>query len=261
MQICNSQKLRSFTLPWLPIKPLLPALLFFGVWQGMTTFGSLPTFILPSPARVAQRFWQTVNDGSLWQHTAVTLSQTLSGLTLGVLTAVLLAYLLHQSPALEQILAPYIVASQAVPMVAVAPLLIIWFGPGFLSKLLICALIVFFPILTNTLLGLRAVPNDLRDLLSSLHANRWQTLRLLEIPATLPYFLSGLRIGATLSVIGAVVGEFIGAKAGLGFLINLARGQYDTALVFVAIFTLVGMALGLYGMVLGLERMLIKRNA
>lgn len=261
MQTCITQKMRSFTPPRLPIKPLLPALLFFGFWQTVTVFGNLPAFILPSPLRVVQRFLQALSDGSLLQHTTVTLLQILGGLGLGMLTAVLLAYLLHQSPALERIIAPYIVASQAVPMVAVAPLLIIWFGPGYLSKLLICALIVFFPIFTNTLLGLRAVPADLRDLLRSLRANHWQTLHLLEIPAVLPYFFTGLRIGATLSVIGAVVGEFIGAKAGLGFLINLARGQYDTALVFVAIFTLIGMALGLYGMVIGLEKAILKRHA
>lgn len=260
MQICIPQKIRSFTPLHLPMKPLLPALLFFGIWQMLTAIGNLPAFILPSPFQVAQRFLQAATDGSLLRHATVTLLQTLGGLGLGVLTAVLLAYFLHQFPVLERMFAPYIVASQAVPVVAVAPLLILWFGPGYLSKLIICALIVFFPILTNTMLGLRSVPVDLRDLLRSLHATQWQTLYLLEIPAALPYFFTGLRIGATLSVIGAVVGEFIGAKAGLGFLINLARGQYDTTLVFVTIFTLIGMALGLYSSVVVTERMFLKHN-
>jgi len=123
---------------------------------------------------------------------------------------------------------------------------------------LICALIVFFPVLVNTIVGFRSVPDNLRDLMRSMHASRWQTLRLLELPAALPVLLGGLRIGATLSVIGAVVGELVGADRGLGFLINVGRGQYDTALVFVGVFTLVVVALALYGSVLGLEKYFLR---
>jgi NitT/TauT family transport system permease protein len=165
--------------------------------------------------------------------------------------------LLAKSRLFERLLSPYIVASQAVPIVAIAPLLVIWFGPGLFSKVLICALIVFFPVLVNTVVGLRSVPEELRDLMRSLRATRWQVIRLLEIPAALPVFLGGLRIGATLSVIGAVVGEFVGADRGLGFLVNVGRGQYDTALVFVAVFALVGMALALYGLVVLAETRLL----
>jgi NitT/TauT family transport system permease protein len=154
-------------------------------------------------------------------------------------------------------LSPYIVASQSVPIVAIAPLLVIWFGPGLFSKVLICALIVFFPVLVNTIVGLRSVPEELHDLMRSLQATRLQTIRFLEIPAALPVFLGGLRIGATLSVIGAVVGEFVGSDRGLGFLINIGRGQYDTALVFVAVFSLIVLALSLYGLVLLIETRLL----
>jgi NitT/TauT family transport system permease protein len=164
---------------------------------------------------------------------------------------------LAKSPAVERLLSPYVVASQAVPIVAIAPLLVIWFGPGLLSKVLITALIVFFPVLINTVVGLHSVPDDLRDLMRSLQATRWQTFTLLEAPAALPIFLGGLRIGATLAVIGAVVGEFVGADRGLGFLVNVARNQYDTALVFVAVLTLVALALGLYGTVVLVERRLL----
>ena len=157
----------------------------------------------------------------------------------------------------ERIFAPYIVASQSVPVVAIAPLLVIWFGPGLRSKVLICALIVFFPVLINTIVGLRSVPDELRDLMRSLQATSWQTFQYLEVPSSLPVFLGGVRIGATLAVIGAVVGEFVGADRGLGFLINIGRGQYDTALVFVAIFTLVAMALALYGLVVLVETRLL----
>ena len=194
-------------------------------------------------------------DGTLLEHSLVTLSEVLLGLLAGSLLATFLGYWLARSILLERTLSPYLVASQAVPVVAVAPLLIIWFGPGMISKVLICALIVFFPVLVNTIVGLRAVPESLRDLMHALKATRLQMLLYLQIPSALPVFLGGLRIGATLSVIGAVVGEFIGADHGLGFLINIGRGMYDTSLVFVSIFTLVIMALALYGLVVLAERL------
>jgi NitT/TauT family transport system permease protein len=241
--------------PWL----LLPATLAGGLllWYALAALGELPAFILPGPHVVWRRFLDALASGTLLRHTLVTLGEVLAGLALGVVAASLLGYWLARSPRLERLLAPYVVASQSIPLVAIAPLLVIWFGPGLFSKVLICALIVFFPILINTIVGLRSVPDDLRDLLRTLQATRWQTLRLLEIPAAMPVFLGGLRIGATLSVIGAVVGELVGADRGLGFLINVGRGQYDTALVFVAVFTLIGMAMSLYGVVVLLERRLL----
>ena len=154
----------------------------------------------------------------------------------------------------SKILSPYLIASQAIPLVAIAPLLIIWFGPGIPSKILICGLTVFFPVLVNTMIGFRGVPDNLRDLMQSMRATRWQKFRLLEVPAALPILFGGLRIGATLSVIGAVVGEFVGSDKGLGFLINVGRGQFDTPLVFVSIFSLIFMALVLYSLAMLAER-------
>ncbi len=226
-------------------------------WQTVIWLVDLPSFILPAPISVARRFWLIVQDGSLARHLGTTVTEVLLGLALGLFSATLLGYLLAKSPTVERLLSPYIVASQAVPMVAVAPLLVIWLGPGMLSKVLIAALIVFFPVLVNTVVGMRAVPEELRALMRSLQATRWQTLRLLEIPAALPVFFGGLRVGATLAVIGAVVGEFVGADRGLGFLINLGRGLYDTALVFVSVFVLIGLALALYGIVVALEARLL----
>jgi len=226
-------------------------------WGLIVRLGDFPAFILPSPGLVWTRFWQVVGDGSLIRHSLVTIGEVLAGLALGVSIATGLGYALAKSPGVERFLSPYIVASQAVPIVAIAPLLVIWFGPGLSSKVLICALIVFFPVLVNTIVGLRSVPEDLHDLMRSFNATNWQTFRLLEGPAAMPVFLGGLRIGATLSVIGAVVGEFVGADKGLGFMINRARGQYDTALVFVAILALAMMALSLYGIVVLIESRLL----
>jgi NitT/TauT family transport system permease protein len=232
-----------------------PVSLLIGLlaWWLIARMAGLPAFILPSPEEVWLRFVRALVDGSLLLNTGATLLEIVLGLCAGVSLATVLGYLVAKSRALERALSPYLVASQAVPLVAIAPLLVIWFGPGMFSKVLICALIVFFPVLVNTVVGVRAVPLALHDLMGSLHARRIQILLKLEVPAALPVFLGGLRIGATLSVIGAVVGELVGSDRGLGFMINVGRGQYDTALVFVAVFVLIALALGLYGLVASME--------
>ncbi|MFZ3069866.1 MAG: ABC transporter permease [Anaerolineaceae bacterium] len=236
---------------------LLALLAGLALWQLLYALLDLPKFILPGPAAVWQKFIQTLQSGLLWRHFSYTLMEVLLGLLIGSLLASVLGYWLSKSPRLEHFLSPYLVASQSVPVVAIAPLLVIWFGPGLFSKVLICSLVVFFPVLVNTLVGLREVPQDLHELMRSLQATPTQTLRYLEFPASLPIFLGGLRVGATLSVIGAIVGELVGSDRGLGFLINVGRGQYDTALVFVAVLTLMIMASSLYGLILALESRLL----
>ncbi|MGD0807261.1 MAG: ABC transporter permease [Anaerolineales bacterium] len=218
-------------------------------WQAVAIFSGLPAFILPRPLLVANRLVEVLADGSLLRQSGYTLIEVVAGMALGVGTAAAMGYVLSKSRLVERVLAPYIVATQAIPVVAIAPLLIIWLGSGLPSKVLICALIVFFPVLINTIVGLRSVSANLRELMRSLGATRWQNFRLLEFPAALPILLGGLKVGATLSVIGAVVGEFLAPDRGLGYLISVARGQYDTALVFVGVFALVVMALSLYGLV------------
>jgi len=230
---------------WMVLLSLLCAIL---IWAAVVDWANLPAFVLPSPAAVWNKFLQTLQDGTLLSNTAVTLLEVLIGLFTGTCLATILGYILARSSSLEQLISPILVAGQAVPTVAIAPILIIWFGSGMISKVIICTFIVFFPVLVNTIIGFRDVPANLRDLMRSMHANKFQMLKYLELPAALPVLFGGLRIGATLSVVGAVVGEFVGSDSGLGFLINLGRGQYDMALVFVAIFTLITMALILYGL-------------
>ena len=237
---------------------LITIALFLLIWEGFVLLLDLPSFILPTPAQVGERLLRAISDGSLLYHSAATLLEVVSGLICGVFFASLMGYALAKSKFLENVLQPFLVASQAVPTVAIAPLLVIWFGSGISSKVLICALTVFFPVLVNTVVGLRAVPDNLRDLMKSLHATPWQMLHLLELPAALPVLLGGLRIGATLSVIGAVVGELVSSDRGLGFLINVGRGQYDTALVFVGVLSLVFLALAMYSLVLWAEKRLLR---
>jgi NitT/TauT family transport system permease protein len=228
------------------------------LWQIITSYGGIPNFILPSPLSVWTRFLKALSDGSLLYHTAITLIEIVLGLLVGTIFATLVGYVLAKSRSLEKVLSPYLVASQAIPIVAIAPLLVIWLGDGILSKVVICALIVFFPVLVNTIVGVRAVPTALYDLMNSLHASRSQILWKVEVPASLPVFLGGLRVGATLSVIGAIVGELVDAEEGLGFLLQLGDFQYDTPMVFVAVFMLIVLALMLYGLVVLLEKRLLQ---
>ncbi len=197
---------------WLGLVSLLAGLI---AWYLLTRYGGLPNFILPSPASVWNRFIKAVMDGSLLYNTAVTLAEILLGLLAGVLFATVVGYFIAKSRSLERILSPYIVASQAIPVIAIAPLLVIWLGNGILSKVVICALIVFFPVLVNTIVGIRAVPPSLYDLMNSLHARgARRSCGSWRCPPPCRLFLGGLRIGATLAVIGAIVGELVGAEEG-----------------------------------------------
>ena len=256
MQRVNQFKLVQRIWPYWHIPVSLVAAIV--LWEVFVRVSEYPAFLLPPPGRVLARLQTVLASGLLFRHTMVTLVEVLAGLGLGLLVATALGYTIAKSRLLERFLAPYIVASQAVPTVAIAPLLIIWFGSGQLSKVLICALIVFFPILINVIVGLRSVPEDLYSLMRVYKASPLQIFWKLEVRAALPVLLGGLKIGATLAVIGAVVGEFIGADAGLGFLIVAARGQFDTALVFVAVLALVGMALTLYGAISLIEQRVLR---
>jgi NitT/TauT family transport system permease protein len=240
---------------WLGVISVIAGIL---TWQLATRYSGIPNFILPSPLSVWTRFLKALGDGSLIYHTGITLIEILLGLLTGTIFATLVGYGLAKSRSLERVLSPYLVASQAIPIVAIAPLLVIWLGDGILSKVVICALIVFFPVLVNTIVGVRAVPTALYDLMRSLHASSAQILWKVEVPASLPVFLGGLRVGATLSVIGAIVGELVDAEEGLGFLLQLGDFQYDTSMVFVAVFMLILLALLLYGMVIWLEKRFLK---
>lgn len=224
------------------------------LWEFLVRWQAYPAFILPSPLVVGRKFLTLAADGTLLRHAQVTLVEIALGLLLGLTTACLLGYLLGKNRTVEKLVAPYIVASQSVPIVAIAPLLVIWLGSGIASKVLVCALITFFPMLINTIVGIRHVDRDLHDLMRSLRASRWQIFWLLEAPAALPVLLSGLKLSVILAVVGAVVGEFVGADVGLGFLINLARGVLDTPMMFVAILCLVIIAQALYLTVVWLER-------
>lgn len=253
------RSLRRFEWPALGLPITLMLLLVF--WQAGVTLSGYPAFILPSPALVAGRFWQALNSGLLWQHTLATLSAALGGFTLALIIALILGYTLAHIRWLEQALAPVLAASQAIPVVAVAPLIILWFGAGLTSKVLVAALITFLPILINTVVAIRSIPRELIEMAYISGANRWQLLSYVEIPLALPVLFGGVRTGLALATTGAVVGEFVAGRVGLGALINIARGLFDTPLIFVALVTLALITLTLYVLAGLLERLLVRWDA
>ncbi|MGE5604426.1 MAG: ABC transporter permease [Bacteroidota bacterium] len=236
--------------------PLLGLAGFIGVWQLIAKF--YDTFILPSPIEVLERyivFWQ--EDHSLSGHFLITFSEAFGGFLIGSLLALPLSYFMYRHPVLDRLLTPLVVGIQAVPIVALAPLLVIWFGFGLTSKILIAALVAFFPVVTNGLVGLKETDPRLRELLEIMGAGRREIFFKLEVPSSLPILFSGLKMGLTLSVIGAVVGEFSGSGKGLGYLVNLARGTFDTPLIFIGLIALAILGFGFYAALSLLERLLM----
>jgi NitT/TauT family transport system permease protein len=237
---------------------LLSLAAFLVAWKLLTVMTGTPDYILPAPEVVAERAVRAIGSGLLWEHTAVTLSEILLGLAVGASTAIAVGTALGKSVVVERVLSPYIVAAQSVPILALAPLLDIWFGGGLLARVLICALIVFFPIAIATMVGIRSADPLLREMFRSLGATPGQLTARLEIPSALPVIFGGLRVGVTLAVIGAVVAEWAGASQGLGVLINIAnQGLFDTPLMFVALATLAVIGIGLHGLVVSVEHRLV----
>lgn len=243
-------------LRWAGLPVALLGLLAF--WQVLVAAGGYRPFILPSPALVAERFADAARSGILWRHTSATLVEALGGFALALVLGLTLGYILAHLPWLERALAPVLAASQAIPVVAVAPLIILWFGPGLVSKLLVAALITFLPILLATVVALRGIPRELREMALISGAGRWQMLRYVEAPLSLPVLFGGVRTGLALATTGAVVGEFVAGRDGLGAMINIARGLFDTPLIFVALLTLAAITLGLYLLATLVERALVR---
>jgi NitT/TauT family transport system permease protein len=239
--------------------PTLAALaVFLIIWEAIVIVGQIKPFILPPPEAVVIRFLGALIDGTILPHLVTTLIEVALGLAVGAGSALVIGYALARSTLVERLLSPYLVAAQATPILALTPLLVLWFGPGLLSKVVICSLIVFFPVAVATMVGIRAVDARLLELGRSLRATRRQVLTTLEIPAALPSILGGLRVGVTLSVVGAIVGEWAGADKGLGVLINIARQSlFDIPLMFATLFTIAFVGIGLYAGVVLIERRLV----
>jgi NitT/TauT family transport system permease protein len=230
---------------------------FVAVWKVAAIVAGLG-FILPAPEVVAARFVEAWADGTMEPHAWTTLVEVSLGFATGATFGLVVGYAIARSRLVERFVSPYLIAAQAVPILALAPLLALWFGPGLLAKVVICGLIVFFPVAIATMVGIRSVDRGLLELGRSLRASRRQVLVTLEIPAALPSILGGLRVGATLAVVGAIVGEWAGADKGLGVLINLARGSlFDYPLMFATLATIALLGIACYVLVVLAERRLV----
>jgi len=239
-------------------KVLLPAaivLLLLAVWQAVVELGWVDDLILPSPTQVATSLWE--DRSLLGSDLAVTGKEVLVGLAAAVAVGALLGIAMHVSPAVRTALRPLVIGSQAVPVPVIAPLVILVLGFGMAPKVLLVALVCFFPVAINLYDGLRDTDADARKLLRSLDATRWQTLRMLELPSALPATFTGVKIAAAVAVIGAVFAEWAGSDAGLGHALLTANGQLATARAFAATLLLFLLAVVLYGAFALLERRVV----
>lgn len=224
------------------------------LWEAAVRVARIPPFVLPAPSAIYAKFLADVP--LLERHARVTLEEVLAGYLVAAAAGLVLAVLIVRFRTVERIVYPYIVASQTIPKIAIAPLLIIWLGAGMLPKILIVAVISFFPVTVNTVTGLRAVDQRYLDLLRSAAATDAQTFRLLRFPYALPFVFGGLKLATTLSVLGAIVAEFMGASEGLGYLILSSTFNFEVARVFVSLILLVLIGVLFFGLISLLERRL-----
>lgn len=226
---------------------------FLAAWEWLPGMLGVPAFIIPPASKVWSEFLHMLGNDRLVFHTIITALQVLTGFLLGVLLGMVVGFVLGMSPTAEFMLSPYILALQIAPKVAFAPLFVIWFGYTVYPKILVAVLIVFFPVMINVLGAVRAIDPDIVRLAKSFTANRLQVFWKIEFPAAMPPFFAGLRIAATLSVIGVVVGELVGGNTGLGYLLTFGEGAGNTAMVFVAIILLTLIGIVLYAAIVAIE--------
>ncbi|NQU18531.1 ABC transporter permease [bacterium] len=204
----------------------------------------IPEYILPSPSGIILEIIQ--KQQYLIKHSLITLSEILIGFVLGMSAAFIISLGILYSKTIEKVVYPLLIFTQVTPKIAIAPLLLIWFGYGLLPKIIITALVGFFPIVINTVRGLKSIDLELADLMYSLSATKRQMMTKIRIPSSIPYVFVGLKVSITLSVIGAIVGEFVGADRGLGYIIMISNANLDTALVFACLIILSIIGLGLF---------------
>ncbi len=238
----GSNGVRSSLGRWAPVAVIAVAAI--GIWEAVVALEDIPNWKLPAPSAVGEALWGDRAD--LARHTWVTLEEVLIGFGIALGAALLLATLIHMSRTMERVVYPPAIASQTLPIIVIAPLLLAWVGYGLQHKVIVVALISFFPILVNTVDGLRSTDGDLLNLMRALGANRWQMFLKAQVPHGLPYMFSGIKIAVTASVIGAVVGEWVGSSEGLGYVALRSKSQFLTERVYAAIFLLGAMGVGLF---------------
>ncbi|MFL5250073.1 MAG: ABC transporter permease [Myxococcales bacterium] len=221
----------------------------FAVWEGAVRALRVPAFILPPPSQIGAALYRGALSGIYLHHFWITLAETLLGFVAGATVAFLFGTVIAASRPAEYFLYPYIVMFQSMPKVALAPLIIVWFGLGLGSKVVSAALIAFFPLLVNTIVGLRSADEDRVDLMRSLGATQMQIFWMLRLPSALPFLMAGLEVAMVFALVGAIVAEFVGSEAGLGMLIQSRNFSMDVAGEFAVLFILAALGLGLNAVV------------
>jgi NitT/TauT family transport system permease protein len=230
------------------LQSYLLAFVVIAIWQGACKLFDISPLVLPAPDAVAQKLYTLVMSGTIWPHLWATLVEIVAGFVFGVLAGLVVGATISLIPVVERLVYPYLVALQTLPKVAIAPLFIIWFGYGLTSKIVITALVCFFPVLVSVIAGFHATDRDQLDMMKAFGATEWQTLLRLRVPSALVLIFAGLEIAAVLAVIGAIVGEFVGAQVGLGYLIVALNFNLDIAGVFAVLIVLSVIGLVLHGL-------------
>jgi len=246
---------RETLLPWITT-PLLLGILI-ALWQAYIVITDLSPFILPRPAAVWFAWLDLVRSPRAWWHTWMTAYATLLGFAYGLVVGVGFGVILGRFRWVEVTLNPFIIGTQVLPKVALLPLFVVWFGFGITSKVLVAAILSFFPILTNTVLGVKSVEAGHRDVMTALNATSWQIFSRLEYPSSLPYILTGVEVGVVLAIIGAIVGEYLGGNAGLGFMLVSRMNNFETAGLFAVIVQMTLLGFAFYFAVRALRRFFI----
>ena len=243
-------------LPWISTPVLL--IVIVGAWKLSTVIFNVSRFVLPPPEDVALTLGQLVRDPDVWLvHARITLVETVVGFLIALVTGVLAGAVLGRLFWLERAVRPVVVALQVIPKVALIPLFVIWFGFGITSKIVIAAILAFFPIMLNVLLGVRSVEPGHREVMKSLDASRWQTFKSLDFHSTLPYVFAGMEVGIVFALIGAIVGEYLGGNEGLGYMVVVSLNALDAPQLFAVIVLLAALGSVLFFAVNGIKRLMI----
>jgi len=242
-------------LPWLSTPLILVA--FVVLWDVFVRVNDIDELVLPRPLTVWHSLVEVVQKPATWEHARITGTETVGGFLIALACGVAVGVVLGKVRWMERGLRPLIVASQVVPKVALVPLFVIWFGFGMTSKVIMSAMLAFFPIMLNVQLGVRSVEAGQRDVMRSLDASRWQTFKHLELKSTMPYAFAGMEVGIVFAIIGTIVGEYLGGNEGLGYLVVRTLNDLDAPALFAVIILLSALGLLLYFIVNGLKRFFI----
>jgi NitT/TauT family transport system permease protein len=238
-------------------KKAMPIALFCAVWEAACIIMKIPDYIVPAPHRVLEK---VVNSWSLlYAHSLTSIAEILLGFVLASACALICAIAMVHSRRIERVLEPFLVVSQVIPKVALAPLFIIWFGHGVLPKIIIAMLIAFFPVLVNAVVGLRSIDGEIVELMDSIAASKRQMFWRVRLPNSLPYIFPALKVAALLSIVGAMVGEFVGSDRGLGYLMVMGDVNLDTDLLFASLFVVTAFGMVVYAVIETFERRIENR--